>query len=187
MGKKTRGKIMANIFKIVFLGLLGFFALVYFTAQKPKKILSKEAKSIIAYEQLGANLKDILKEDSFIIVASYDAMLVFKDIRKYLDIKKDIILVPNVSNTSWAMKKLFVEEKLEDLRRNTKEKILYDTNSKIANILNIYTTKDRFYIYKFHKKGLKLVFSDKIKENLYQENLSKKQILEILTPLQKIF
>ncbi|MBS9782610.1 MAG: hypothetical protein KGV43_02270 [Arcobacter sp.] len=178
---------MANLFKVIFLGVLGFFALVYFTAQKPKQISSKEAKSSIKYEKIPNNLKNILKENTYIIVASYDAMLVFKDINKYLGLKKPIILVPNISNTSWAMKKLFVESKLEELKNTTDEIVLYDKNSSLANILNIYSTQNKFYIYKIENKLIKLVYKNKIKENLYQENLSKKQILEILSPLKKIF
>ncbi len=179
---------MANILKIVFLGIVGFSFLVYFTAQKPKQITSRETKTSVDYENLSNNLKNILKEDSYVIVASYDAMLVLKDIKKFLNVEKNIILVPNVSNTSWAMKKLFVESKLEELKKSTKEVIFYDTNSQLANILNIYSTKDRFYIYKFEKNILKLIFSNKIRENLYQEKkLSKKQILDILSPLKKIF
>ncbi len=179
---------MANTIKVIFLGVLGFFALVYFTAQKPKQITSKEAKSTVSYEKLSPTIKKLLKKDTYLIVASYDAMLVLKDIKKYLNVSKNIILVPNVSNTSWAMKKLFVEEKLEELKKSTDELIFYDVNSNLASILNIYTTQDRFYVYKFEDKNLKLIFTNKIKENLYQEkNLSKKQILEILNPLKKIF
>ena len=91
---------MANILKIVFLGLVGFSLLVFLTVDKPKQISRDDSAKILnydvlplKYELVGIN-KEVSKDNLFkknektlIVVGNHDSLSIVKELPKYFKLE----------------------------------------------------------------------------------------------------
>lgn len=181
--KKKRLKkgvfLIKNVLKIVFLGVVGFSLLVYLTAPKNpnKEVEVKEELnikdiptnfSIISGEKFSLNSFSQLKKDKFIVVLNHDALGVFNHLYKFSS--KDIILVANISNTPWIIKQLAVNDKLNELFKDSTIPLIVDEKGFFANKLNIKNgTQNSYFVYNVDSNGrLNYLFEDKVKLNSLQ-------------------
>ncbi len=174
-----------NSLKIVILGIMGFALLVYFTAPKnPNNNEVKIEKNILNIDFL-PKYYEIVKSDSFakfemffqkgtekyLIVLNHDSLALFKDLYKYTD--KNIVLIANVSNTPWIIKQLAVNEKLEEMYKESKIPLINDSNGAFINSLGLNdNTQNKYFIYKLNIDGTIV----KTKEGFVELNILEKGI-----------
>lgn len=154
-----------NVLKIVFLGVIGFGLLVYLTAPEAPETIEKRSEGKLStsilpshFELVGDTMytknADLFKkgEQSFIIVANHDSLVVLNELYKYTD--KKVLLVANISKTPWFIKKLAVNGKLEELYKDSKIKIVNDSNGAVVNALGVADiTQNKYFIYKVLSDG----------------------------------
>lgn len=183
---------MANVLKIVFLGIVGFGLLVYLTApkQNSEKISSKTLKSNSLkvsslpthYEVIGINgyekRENLFQTGSekFIIVLNHDALSLVESLKTFID--KDIVLVANISNTPWFIKKMAVDGKLEELNLNSQVPIISDSNGDLISRLNLNDdTQTKYFIFKVKKDSSIIKIAEEfVKEGALENGLTKDEL-----------
>lgn len=179
-----------NVLKIVFLGVLGFGLLVYLTAPTPptsKEYINNKNELHVKYlpshfefvnDSFYTKKQDLFNqnEESYIIVANHDSLVVLNELYKYTN--KKIILIANISRTPWVIKKMAVEGKLEELYKDSKIKIVNDSNGAVVNILGLNDiTQNKYFVYKVFKEGsIKLLSSGSVKLDALQKGISQEEI-----------
>lgn len=179
-----------NILKIVFLGVVGFAGLVYLTA--PEERLKPRAKVDVNklnvssmpshYEFVNDSFftkkEDLFKkgESSYIIVANHDSLVVLNELYNYTD--KKVILVANISRTPWLIKKLAVDGKLEELYKNSKIKIVNDSNGSIVSALGLNDIiQNKYFVYKVLEDGsIKKLSIGTVKLDALQKGITPEEI-----------
>lgn len=154
---------MANILKIVFLGVVGFGLLVYLTApeqpNKNNKTVTNEKINTSLFPShfevigVGGYMKkdDLFKKANrrYIIVLNHDALSLLEPLK--LTDRKDIVLVANISKTPWFIKKLAVNGKLEDLNANSNNPMINDSSGNFTKLLNVTDdTQTKYFIFKIN-------------------------------------
>ena len=174
-----------NILKIVFLGIIGFAGLVYLTAPEdklnPKKVdLKTLSLSTFPshFEIIGnsnyVKKEELFKDASYLIVLNHDALAVLNELDKYTN--KNIVLVANISQTPWLIKKLAVGGKLEELYKTSKLKLINDESGAVVKALALNDIKqNRYFVYKISNKNLNQSFIAEVPLNSLEKGISKEQ------------
>jgi hypothetical protein len=191
-----------NILKIVVLGILGFSALVYFTASKPNAMvandvngtaLSKEAlpqnfelvgtEGLVAKEEL---FKDNLS--SLIVVGNHDSLAVVKELNRFFELKIPVVMVANISSAPWFVKKMFIPGKLEELNQGSTIPMIYDFDGFTVQALGVTNNeKTAFIAYLLDEKGnINKLFEGKVKEGALDGSMNEEEKKEALLPLVEI-
>ena len=177
---------MKNILKIVFLAIVGFGFLVYFTAPKdmPKKVEKNDDNKTLSidfiprYFELVGNspytkFETLFEKgaEKYIIVLNHDAIAVFKNLYKKTD--KNIVLIANIANTPWIVKQLAVNEELEKMYKDSKIPLINDSSGVFTRSLMINSNiQNQYFIYKLNADGTIV----KITEGLVKEGALEKGI-----------
>lgn len=141
---------LKNVLKLVFLGVVGFGLLVYLTAQKPKNIevnkSENQALTIKRFPQkvelvgqnnlVSTNKLFKSKVKTLLVVGNHDSLMVVKDLTKYFQINIPYVVVANISNAPWFIKKWAIPGKLEELNKNSTTPMIYDYDGNIITALN---------------------------------------------------
>ncbi|MGB6329316.1 MAG: hypothetical protein WBF48_10345 [Halarcobacter sp.] len=190
---------MGNLFKVVFLGLVGFALLVYLTAEKPKQIVSKDnVVNVVKYEALpkvyelvGKN-NEVTRESLFkenqktlIVVGNHDSLVVVKELTNYFKLDIPYIIVANISSAPWFVKKMFIPGKLEDLNEGTNIPMIYDFDGDMVNALNLTNkTKVKYFAYILTKEGtVTKIYEGSVKENALDGSMTEAEKKAVLEPL----
>ena len=189
---------MANILKIVFLGLVGFSLLVFLTVDKPKQISKDDSAKILnydvlpsKYELVGIN-KEVSKDNLFkknektlIVVGNHDSLSIVKELPKYFKLEIPYVMVANISAAPWFVKKMFIPGKLEELNEGTKIPMIYDFDGDMVNALNIVDNgKTKFAAYILSKEGIvSKVYEGSVKEGALDGSMNETEKKAILKPL----
>jgi hypothetical protein len=174
-----------NSFKIVILGIIGFALLVYLTAPKnPNNIVVNENKNILNidyipryFELVGnspyAKFETLFQKGigKYIIVLNHDSLALFKDLYKYTN--KNIVLIANISNTPWIIKELAVNEKLQEMYKDSTIPLINDSKGSFVNSLALKdNTQNKYFVYKLNSDGSII----KVNEGLVELNVLEKGI-----------
>ena len=190
---------MRNLFKVVFLGLVGFALLVYLTAEKPKQIISTDnVVNVVKYEALpkvyelvGKN-NEVTRESLFkenqktlIVVGNHDSLIVVKELTNYFKLDIPYIMVANISSAPWFVKKMFIPGKLEDLNEGTNIPMIYDFDGDMVNALNLTNkTKVKYFAYILTKEGtVTKIYEGSVKENALDGSMTEAEKKAVLEPL----
>ncbi|MGB5792930.1 hypothetical protein [Poseidonibacter sp.] len=183
---------MANVLKIVFLGIIGFGLLVYLTAPKQNSVkkssetLKNNSLKVSSlpthYEVIGINgyekRENIFQADSekFIIILNHDALSLIESLKTFID--KDIVLVANISKTPWFIQKMAVDGKLEELNLNSKIPMINDSNANLISALNLNDdTQTKYFIFKVKKdSSIMKVAEGFVKEGAMENGLTKDEL-----------
>lgn len=186
---------LKNSLKVVFLGVVGFFILVYLTAPKNQGQSSINnnlvIKTLLPYVELVGEkrailTKEILKNKEYIIVLNHDSLMVFKDLDKYTN--KDILLVANISNTPWLIKKLAVDSELEKMYKKSKLSLVNDSKGSFVSALGLSDdSQNAYFIYKIDKENIKNISKGYVKKGALQDGVSKEDIKISLEKIIKEF
>ena len=193
---------MANLLKVIFLGLVGFGLLVYLTADKPKAIVSNEnVVKIVKYETLPQSFEIVGKDDlvtkesllprgekSLIIVGNHDSLSVVKELPKYFKLELTYVMVANISSAPWFVKKMFIPGKLEDLNEGTNIPMIYDFDGDMVNALkHTDNAKTKFSAYILNKEGtISKIHDGNVKEGALDGAMSETEKKAALAPLFKL-
>lgn len=193
---------MANLLKVVFLGLIGFGLLVYLTADEPKAIVSKEnVVNIVKYETLPQSFELVGKDDlvkkesllqkgtkSLIVVGNHDSLSVVKELPKYFKLELPYVMVANISSAPWFVKKMFIPGKLEDLNEGTNIPMIYDFDGDMINALNhTDNAKTKFSAYILSKEGtITKIYDGNVKEGALDGTMNETEKKAALAPLFKL-
>lgn len=177
---------MKNILKIVFLAIVGFGFLVYFTVPKdmPKKVEKNDDNKTLSidfiprYFELVGNspytkFETLFEKgvEKYIIVLNHDAIAVFKNLYKKTD--KNIVLIANIANTPWIVKQLAVNEELEKMYKDSKIPLINDSSGVFTRSLMINSNiQNQYFVYKLNTDGTIV----KITEGLVKEGALEKGI-----------
>ncbi len=183
---------MKNVFKVVFLGLVGFSLLVYLTlpSKNEKDFAVLDIKSFPkSFELIGKNsygkIENFFKkgEEKYILIFNHDGLAVFKDLEE----NKNVSLVANLSNTPWIIKQLAVDGKLEELFKNSKNPLIND-NGAFAKVLDFKNNEQNFFsIYKLKKDGLvEEVYKGSVKKDALANGIEEGEKNRILEEVSKI-
>lgn len=192
-----------NIFKIALLGVIGFGLLIYVTAEKPNDVQAKETvvPSTISYATLPANFElvgseklfkkdEVIKkgEKTLIIVGNHDSLAIVKDLKKFVDIKLPYVMVANISNAPWFIKKWAIPGKLEELNQGTNVPMIYDYDGSTAKSLNQDdTTKTKYFAYLVQPDGgISLVYTGNVKEGALDGSMNDEEKKTSLMPLMEL-
>ncbi|MFA7084337.1 MAG: hypothetical protein WC141_07370 [Arcobacteraceae bacterium] len=188
-----------NILKIVFLGLIGFSALVYFTANKPKQIEANQNSEVLmtkealpqSFELVG-NKNDVMKDELFkegtktlIVVGNHDSLVVVKELNNYFPLDIPFVMVANISSAPWFVKKLFIPSKLEELNKGSNIAMIYDFNGDTVHALEVTNNeKTAFIAYILDENnGIRKIYEGSVKEGALDGSMSEEEKKEVLQPL----
>jgi hypothetical protein len=190
-----------NSLKIVILGIIGFALLVYLTAPKnPNNNEVKIEKSILNidslpkyFEVVGAksysNLETFFQKgvEKYLVVLNHDSLALFKDLYKFTD--KNIVLIANISDTPWLIKQLAVNEKLEEMYKESKIPLINDSNGAIINSLGLNdNTQNKYFIYKLNIDGTIVKMNEGFVElNILEKGISEELSKKSLEEIKKLF
>lgn len=190
---------MANLLKVVFLGLIGFALLVFFTAEKPKQIVANEnVVNIVKYDSLPSifeivgkedkvKKEDLFKkdEDTLIVVGNHDSLAVVKELPKYFELTNPYVMVANISAAPWFVKKMFIPGKLEELNSGSNIPMIYDFEGEMVNVLNVTdNSKTKFIAFMLSKDGaISKLYEGEVKEGALDGSMTEEEKKKALTPL----
>lgn len=190
-----------NSFKIVILGIIGFALLVYLTAPKnPNNIVVNENKNILNidyipryFELVGnspyAKFETLFQKgiEKYIIVLNHDSLALFKDLYKYTN--KNIVLIANISNTPWIIKELAVNEKLQEMYKDSTIPLINDSKGSFVNSLALKdNTQNKYFVYKLNSDGSIIKVNEGlVKLNILQDGISQEESKNSLEQLVKTF
>eukprot|EP00767_Chilomastix_cuspidata_P007490 gnl/Chilomastix_cuspidata/8193.p1 GENE.gnl/Chilomastix_cuspidata/8193~~gnl/Chilomastix_cuspidata/8193.p1 ORF type:complete len:195 (+),score=27.12 gnl/Chilomastix_cuspidata/8193:52-636(+) len=193
---------MANLLKVVFLGLFGFALLVYFTAEKPKQIVADDnVVNIVKYNALPSlfelvgkddkvKKEDLLKEGekTLIVVGNHDSLSVVKELPKYFDLKIPYVMVANISSAPWFVKKMFIPGKLEDLNEDSNIPMIYDFDGDMVNTLHVIdNAKTKFVAFLLSEDGvISKLYEGNVKEGALDGSMNEEEKKKVLSPLYNL-
>ncbi|WP_072680764.1 hypothetical protein [Arcobacter sp. LA11] len=193
---------MANLLKVVFLGLAGFGLLVFLTAEKPKQIVANEnVINIVKYNSLPKDFElvgideKIKREELFkknqkalIIVGNHDSLAVVKELPKLFKLDIPYIMVANISAAPWFVKKMFIPGKLEELNQGSNIPMIYDFEGGMVKSLNVLdNSKIRFFAYLLNKdETISKIYEGKVKEGALDGSMNESEKKAALEPLYNL-
>lgn len=173
---------MKNSIKIIFLGIIGFALLVYLTLPK----ISKNEDDIVplSFEKFPkyfdvissdpySKKEDIFKSgiNRYIVVLNHDSLAVFKELYKKTD--EDIVLIANISNTPWLIKKIAVNGELENMYKTSKIPLINDSDGNFAKVLNIKdNSQNKYFVFLLDSDdNLTKLFEGSVKKGALQDGI----------------
>jgi hypothetical protein len=193
---------MANLLKVVFLGLVGFGLLVFLTAEKPKQIVADDnVVNIVKYDSLPKTFELVgvdgkVKKESLIkkgkktliIVGNHDSLSIVKELPSLFKIDIPYIMVANISSAPWFVKKMFIPGKLEELNKGSKIPMVYDFDGSMVKVLNVTdNSKIRYFSFILSEDGtISKVYQGKVKEGALDGSMNESEKKAALEPLVKL-
>lgn len=191
---------MANILKIVFLGIVGFSLLIFLTADKPKNIpRDSNVLNIIKYESLPNTFEVVgeekiiskeqilKKEDTLVVVGNHDSLLVINEIPKFFKLNMPLVLVANISSAPWIIKETLISAKLNEFNEKSKLLMINDIDGKMAESLKLYdNAKTKYFGFLLSKEGtISKVFEGSVNDGAIDGTMSNDEKMKALEPLAK--
>lgn len=193
---------MANILKIVFLGIVAFGLLTFFTAKKPQEVVANDnVVSVVKYDSLPAKYELVGKDDevtksslfkkgekTLIVVGNHDSLAVVKDLPKYFKLETSYVMVANISSAPWFVKKMFIPGKLEELNEGTNIPMIYDFDGLMVNSLSVMdNSKTKFIAYMLNTDGtVSKIYEGTVKEGALDGTMNEEEKKASLAPLAKL-
>ena len=189
---------LKNILKIVFLGLVGFGLLIYLTAEKPKnseKISVLSLQNLPKQVELVGSKNVVLSDELFkngaktlLVVGNHDSLSVINDLKKYYELNIPYVMVANISNAPWFIKKWAIPGKLEELNKESNIPMIYDYDGSMINSLNQFdTTKTSYFAYLIDESGnISNIYTGNVKEGAMDGSMSEEEKKASLEPLIKL-
>jgi len=191
--------LLKNILKIVFLGIVGFGLLTYLTAEEPKNMKKSSVTNgelnvvnipksleLVGSEKLVSSDELFKKgEKTLLIVGNHDSLSVVKDLKKYFEINMPYVMVANISNAPWFIKKWAIPGKLEELNKDSNVPMIYDYDGSMVNSLNqLDTTKTAYFAYMIDENGnISNIYNGKVKEDAMEGSMTEEEKKASLEPL----
>jgi len=183
----------------VFLGIVGFGLLTYLTAEEQKNMKKSSVTNgelnvvnipksleLVGSEKLVSSDELFKKgEKTLLIVGNHDSLSVVKDLKKYFEINMPYVMVANISNAPWFIKKWAIPGKLEELNKDSNVPMIYDYDGSMVNSLNqLDTTKTAYFAYMIDENGnISNIYNGKVKEDAMEGSMTEEEKKASLEPL----
>lgn len=183
--------------KLVVISIVGLVGLTYLTVDAPKKIEKKivnikdlpKTVELIGFEDVKFSTKSIIKKDSVIFVGNHESIVLANDLYKMLGLEDGkFIIVSNVSDAPWFIKRWQAHTKNEQLKGNKHLPWIYDRDGGIRNFLQVPTSDAvKYFVYKVNDLGIvENIYIGKVKVGTLDGTMSEEEIKENLSPILKI-
>lgn len=154
-----------GIIKLVVLSIGFVFLVTYMTVEPPKKIVEKQinlidlpkAVQVVGVEDVDFATKSIVKKDSIIFVGNFESIVLAPKFYEMLeeDDKKRLVIVSNVSDAPWFIKKWKAHDQNMELKKNLSQAWIFDQNGAMKSFLQIKSSNPlKYYVYKVHNDGI---------------------------------
>ena len=145
-------------------------------------------KSIEIVGRQGYESAEVLfKKDSktLLIVGNHDSLAVVKDLTKLFDIKIPYVMVANISNAPWFIKKWAIPSKLEELVKDIKTPMIYDTDGLMVKSLMLNNTEaTKYFAYLVNEDGsVENIYIGSVKEGALENGYTSEEAKMALEPL----
>jgi len=186
--------------------ILGTIAVVvgitFFTATPPTPVQSvKENKVELSTKYFPKTLEVVgrdgytKKEELFkkgsktlLVVGNHDSMAIIKDLKKHFDIKIPYVMVANISNAPWFIKKWAIPGKLEELTKDVDTPMIFDEDGFMAGSLMLNNTEaTKYFAYLVNEDGsVKNIYVGTVKEGSLENGFTPQEAKAALSPLVEL-
>ncbi|MEA2019253.1 MAG: hypothetical protein U9N59_12465 [Campylobacterota bacterium] len=181
-----------SIIKIVIISTVGLVLLTFLTVDAPVKIEKKEVNikdlpqtvELIGFEDQKFTTSSIIKKDTVIFVGNHESIVLANDLYKMLNLKDgQFIIVSNVSDAPWFIKRWQAHTKNEQLKGEKHLPWIYDRDGGIRNFLQVPTSDAiKYFVYKVNESGIiDKIYIGKVKVGTIDGAMSESEIKENLS------
>ncbi len=190
---------MLKLINLVLFTIAVVVGITFFTATPPvsQKVLDSAniqlstkyfPKSIEIVGRDGyVDIEELIKKGSktLLVVGNHDSLTVVKELTKLFDIKIPYVMVANISNAPWFIKKWAIPGKLEELTKGIKTPMIYDTEGSMVKSLlldNLEPTK--YFAYLVNEDGsVNKIYTGTVKEGALENGFTADEAKKALEPL----
>jgi len=124
---------------------------------------------------------------TLLIVGNHDSMSVIKDLQKHFDIKIPYVMVANISNAPWFIKKWAIPGKLEELTQGVDAPMIFDNEGFVVRALALNNTEaTKYFVYIVSANGdITNVYTGKVKEGALENGITDEQSKASLAPIME--
>ena len=122
---------------------------------------------------------------TLLIIGNHDSMSVIKDLKKHFDIKIPYVMVANISNAPWFIKKWAIPGKLEELTQDVDSPMIFDEDGLIVRALALNNTEPtKYFVYIVSANGdISNVYTGSVKEGALEYGITDEESKKALEPI----
>lgn len=180
-----------SIVKLVFISIVALIALTLLTVDAPKRIEKvavnienlPQSVELIGFENQKFITNSIIKPKSIIFVGNHESIILAKTLDEMLGLNAgDFIIVSNVSNEPWFIKRWQAHTQNTKLKGDKHLPWIYDRDGSIRNFLQVPTSDAlKYFVYNVKKDGnIKNIHIGKIKAGTMSGSMTENEIRENL-------
>jgi len=181
-----------SILKLILLSVVFLVGLTYLTVEPPKKIENKDillkdlpkTVNLVGYEDREFNTNSIIKENTIIFVGNFESLAIANDFIELIKGKRsNIVIVSNISDAPWFIKKWQANKKSLELRGDTDIPWIYDKDGSIRYFLQIKSTDPlKYTVFEVLKdKNVKKIHQGSVIKGTIDGKMSKEDIKKELS------
>lgn len=190
---------MLKFINLVLFTITIVVGITFFTAKPPTSVKAVRESSFElstkyfpkSVEVVGSNkfvkIEELFKKDTqtLLIVGNHDSMSVIKDLKKYFEIKIPYVMIANISNAPWFIKKWAIADKLKELVVNIEDPMIYDDEGFMVGSLGLNNTEPtKYFVYLVNKDGsIKNIYIGSVKEGALENGITEDEIKSSLKPI----
>ena len=186
-----------SIVKLVVLSTVGLIALTLLTVEEPKRIDKKsidianlpKTVELIGYEDEKFATSSIIKQDTVIFVGNHESIVLATKLQKMLNLTSGkFVIVSNVSDAPWFIKRWQAHTKNETLKGKLHLPWIYDRDGALRNFLQVPTSDAvKYFVYKVSDSGvINRIFIGNVKVGTIEGAMSESEIEENLSEVVRI-
>ena len=192
---------MLKLINIVLGTIAVVVGITFFTATPPTPVQAvKENKVELSTKYFPKTIEVvgregyIKKEELFkkgsktlLVVGNHDSMAIIKDLKKHFDVKIPYVMVANISNAPWFIKKWAIPGKLEELVKDVDVPMIFDTDGLMAGSLMLNNTEAvKYFAYLVSEDGsVKNIYVGTVKEGSLENGFTSDEAKEALSPMME--
>lgn len=192
---------MLKLINIILITTGVIFAITMFTVEQPTSVQVVKDNKVelstkyfpLSVEVVGKD-KLVKKEELFtstsktlLIVGNHDSMAVIKDLKKHFDVKIPYVMVANISNAPWFIKKWAIPGKLKELVKGIDVPMIFDDEGSMVRSLMLYNTEaTKYFAYLVNEDGsVKNIYIGTVKEGSLENGFTPEEAKTALKPIME--
>lgn len=192
---------MLKLINIILITTGVIFAITMFTVEQPTSVQVVKDNKVelstkyfpLSVEVVGKD-KLVKKEELFtstsktlLIVGNHDSMAVIKDLKKHFDVKIPYVMVANISNAPWFIKKWAIPGKLKELIKDIDIPMIFDDEGSMVRSLMLYNTEaTKYFAYLVNEDGsVKNIYIGTVKEGSLENGFTPEEAKTALKPIME--
>ena len=192
---------MLKFINLVLLTIAVVVGITFFTATPPTPVQAVKDNKVAlstkyfpkSVEVVGRDTlikkEELFKEGSktLLVVGNHDSMAVIKDLKKYFDENIHYVMVANISNAPWFIKKWAIPGKLEELVKDVDVPMIFDEEGFMAASLMLNNTEaTKYFAYLVSEDGsVKNIYVGTVKEGSLEKGFTADEAKAALAPIME--